>query len=332
MRSPASASAPRGVGRRVVGRLLLVAAVVLGFGAIGVLPARADGRLCYAEEVPGISGGVSYHVRCVQTWNGSPGGGGGGGGGPVEDTCHLKEALETQAKMPPGVTRYAMWCEGPTLCQLHDPPTEATPEEIARYGKLQPPASVVETFCFNPVIPDPGGYVLAIGGVQTPRQLLARADEAYGNLRPPPAVPQTSPGTPSVVQLDTWFWLPVAEFDPAVPVRGSSADGMVALATPQSTTWDPGDGTETIQCAGAGIPYAAGAASTCTHIYRKASFSPQPTRDPKGNPAYLATVTRTYVLRYEFFGIPVVVPGARLQFAVQTQFPVAVQEVQAENN
>ena len=42
-------------------------------------------------------------------------------------------------------------------------------------------------------------------------------------------------------------------------------------------------------------------------------------------------VTRTYTVRYEFFGQPVVVPGARLDFAVTTQFPLAVQEVQVEN-
>src|SRR5215475_14386695 len=130
----------------------MVAAVVAGVVSVSALPAQAGGRVCYAQEVPGVSGGVSYYVRCVQTWDDSPGEGGGGGGGPVEDTCHLQEALKTQAHMPPGASRYAMWCEGPSLCQLHAPPTESSPEEVARYGRLQPPAKVVETFCFNPVL------------------------------------------------------------------------------------------------------------------------------------------------------------------------------------
>jgi hypothetical protein len=314
--------------------LLVVAAVAAGAIGVGALPAQADGRFCYAKEVPGVSGGVSYYVRCVQTYDGRPGAGGGGGGGPVEDTCNLAKALATDAKMPAASRAMILgrWCEGRSQCWALDQPYDASPAELAPYARLQPPASVVEVFCADGFIADMGGYTLAIGGVQTPRQLLARADDAYGNLRPPATVPQTSPGTPAVVQLDTWFWLPLADFNPAVPVRGSSADGMVAIATARSTAWDPGDGTGLIGCAGAGTPYVAGTSSDCTHIYRRASFSPQPATDPKGNPAYLASVTRGYRVRYEFFGVPVVVPGARLQFSVQTQFPVAVQEVQAENN
>ena len=329
-----SLPSPAGV-TRVVGRLLLVAAVVVGVAGLGMGPAQAGGRLCRAEEVAGVSGGVSYHVSCVQTYVGQPGGGGGGGSsGPAKDTCNLAKALATDAKMPPAAQSMILgrWCEGRRQCWGLDKPYDAEPEDLARYRTLKPPAFVLEVFCADGFITDAGGWNLYIGGVVTPRQLLARADDAYGNLRPPPTVPRTSPGTPAVVQLDTWFWLPVANFDPAAPVRGSSADGMVAIATPQTTTWEPGDGSGTVVCPGAGIPYGPGATSACTHVYKKASFSPQPIKDPKGNPAYRATVTRTYAVRYEFFGVPVVVPGARVQFAVQTPFPLAVQEVQTEEH
>jgi hypothetical protein len=319
--------------RSLVARLLVptavATAIVAGLGA----PAQADGgQLCYAKEVPGVSGGVSYYVRCVTVYSRGPGGSvGSGGGGVPADTCGLAKALAADAKVGGG-TVLGRWCEGTTQCWALDKPYDASPAELAPYGKLKPPAYVLEVFCADLGMPDAGGYTLSIGGVQTPRQLLARATDAYGNLRAPAVVPRTSPGSPSVVQLDTWFWLPLAAFNPAVPLRGSSADGMVAIATAQDTTWDPGDGSATIVCAGAGVPYAAGASSDCTHVYRKASFSPQPTTDAKGNPAYQASITRAYGVRYEFYGVPVTVPGARLQFSVQTPFPVAVQEVQAENN
>ena len=308
--------------RSVLALVLLAVAGVAGQVATAG-PAAADGgRVCYAQEVGGISGGVSYHVTCVDTVSRGGGGqGGGGGGGSVPDTCGLAKWLTT-AEAVGDVT--PAWCEGASLCQLHDPPTEADPGDLAKYGKLTPPARVIEVFCAELDMGDAGGFTLAIGGVQTPRQLLARADDAYGNLRAPKADVHTSPESPAVIRLDTWFWLGAASFR---EIRGSSADGMVAIATPQDTTWDPGDGSGSITCAGAGTPNAGG----CQHTYTRASFPPRPTTDAKGNPAYAATVTRTYTVRYEFFGQPVVVPGSRLDFAVTTQFPLAVQEVQVEN-
>lgn len=314
---------PARLARSVLTLVLLAVAGLAGLVAGSGPAAAAGGRVCYAQEVGGISGGVSYHVTCVTTASrpGDESGGGGGGSGPIPDTCGLAKWLKTAEAV--GDVMPA-WCEGNSLCQLHDPPTEADDGDLTRYGKLQPPAHVIEVFCAELDMGDAGGFTLAIGGVQTPRQLLARADDAYGNLRAPAADVHTSPESPAVIRLDTWFWLGAASFQ---ELRGSSADGMVAIATPQNTTWDPGDGSGAITCAGAGTPNAGG----CTHTYAKASFPPRPTADAKGNPAYAATVTRTYTVRYEFFGQPVVVPGARLDFAVVTQFPLAVQEVQVEN-
>jgi hypothetical protein len=226
----------------------------------------------------------------------------------------------------------ARWCddEFPQVqCWLLAEPYDAEPAELAKYADLKPPATVAEIFCANLQIADEGGFTLVINNVVNARPLLDRAIDAYGNLRPPAPGIETSPGSPSVVQLDTWFWLDANTFRETV---GTPADGMVAIATPTNTTWEPGDGTGTIDCAGAGTVYATGATSTCTHTYRKASFSPQPTVDGKGYPAYQATVTRSYVVRYEFFGVPVIVPGARLDFAVTTPFPIAVAEVQTVNN
>lgn len=309
-------------------RLLVAAALVVAAQWVTTGVAEAAGQVCYAQEVSGVSGGISYHVRCVtaSTRPGdSTGGGSDGGGTPPPDTCKLAEFQKTEAAIG---TYYPAWCEGTSRCIIHDPPTESDASTVAQYAKLKPPASVIEIFCADAFLADAGGWTLAIGGVQTPRQLIVRADDAYGNLAPPPPDIHTNPGTPSVVRLATWFWLGPASFG---EVRGSSADGMVAIATPRSTTWNPGDGSGAIECAGAGAPYGTGAGD-CTHIYTKASFAPQPATDAKGNPAYAAVVTRTYDVRYEFYGQPVVVPGARLDFATQTTFPLAVAEVQAENN
>lgn len=276
---------------RSVLALVLLAVAGLARQLAGAGPAAAvGGRVCYAQEVGGISGGVSYHVTCVSTATrpGDQDGGGGGGGGPIPDTCGLAKWLKTAEAVG---DVYPAWCEGPSLCQLHDPPTEADASDLARFGKLQPPATVIEVFCAELDMGDAGGFTLAIRGVQTPRQLLARADDAYGNLRAPAADVHTSPESPAVIRLDTWSWLGAASFQ---ELRGSSADGMVAIATPQDTTWDPGDGAGTITCAGAGTPNAGGG----THTYTRASFPPRPTADAKGDPAYAATVTRTYTVRY----------------------------------
>ncbi len=267
---------------REVGRSLLAAVVVLAATVSAVVAAAgpaaaAGGRVCYAQETGGISGGIGYHVSCVQTY-GSPGdstGGSSGSGSLPPDTCKLKEFLKTSAAIG---TFYPAWCEGTSLCMIHDPPTEASPAELTRFGTLEPPAHVIETFCADAFIPDAGGYTLAIGGVQTPRQLLARADDAYGNLRPPPADVHTSPSSPAVVRLATYFWLGAASFR---EVRGSSADGMVAIATPQSTTWTPGDGGGGIECQRGGVPYSPGAPAECTHTYTRASFAPRPPPMPR---------------------------------------------------
>ena len=68
---------------RSVLTLLLLAVAGLAGQVAGAGPAAAGGgRVCYAQEVGGISGGVSYHVTCVTTAT-SPGDQGGGVGAAV---------------------------------------------------------------------------------------------------------------------------------------------------------------------------------------------------------------------------------------------------------
>ena len=99
--------------------------------------------------------------------------------------------------------------------------------------------------------------------------------------------------------------------------RGSSAEGLVAIATPAATDWDPGDGSGVITCAGAGQPYTAGAESGgCTHRYMKMS------------PGYDGQVTRHWTVRYEVGGAVVDIPGAAVALDVTTPFTITVVETQ----
>jgi hypothetical protein len=322
---------------RILARSLAVAVVASGALVLRMTAAHADGQICYAEQTDGASGGVSYHVHCRERNGGGGGGAGGGGGGgaPEADTCKLAEQRAADAANPRGAP-LARWCDDEhpeTQCWLFDQvfPEDVGADSIAKVKDVKPPASAGEVFCANLHFADPGGATVVINNVQSPRQLIDRANDAYGNLRPPPAKVTTSPGSPSVVQLDTWYWLDDNTFGPA-PITGTSADGMVAIATRTTSDWTPGDGAGTIECQGAGVQYAAGRTSDCTHVYTKSS-SGGPMSDAKGNAAYRGTVVRNYTVRYEFFGVPVIVPGARLTFSSNPDaFPISVAEVQTANS
>src|SRR5690606_11600109 len=63
---------------------------------------------------------------------------------------------------------------------------------------------------------------------------------ARGQLSIPGFTAEFNPPTRSIVNLQTWFAAPGM---PMNEVVGSSAAGLVAIATPQGMTVDPGDGS-----------------------------------------------------------------------------------------
>jgi hypothetical protein len=292
--------------RRLTLALLTVLAVVAGTGAAGVIiagPAAAE-QHCWMQAVKDPDGGIHYVKRCT---NRDPGRPGGHGGNPLA-ACGLDQAQPT----PPG-TGYGSWyCVGSQACAIKDnivplaPPTEPAPpgQEWVAQGCTNCTAGACGPINLQLILTGP-----------VARPLIVQALEAFGNLDPPAGSVQHSPGTKAVVQLETWFWLDPATFG---VLRGTSAEGLVAVAEPQNTDWDPGDGSAVITCAGPGTPYAEGAdaGQACTHTYTAMS------------PRYDGEVTRRWVVHYENGGAPVEIDGAPTELTETTPFGLTVVETQ----
>jgi hypothetical protein len=269
--------------------LLLLAAVVLGALLLPASPAAAAQR-CHQEAVKNPDGSITYHLVCTTIDPGHPGTPGGGG----EEDCG-----QDTANLP---YEGAPFCMGGIPCQYTDnivplaPPATPAPEGQKWQAR----------YCTD------GTKVLVLTGGNQPRPLIVQAQEAFGNLAPPGATVRHSPETRGIVKLETWFWLDAAAFG---ELRGTSAEGLVAVAVPATTVWATGDGA-TVTCAGPGKEYAEGATSDCIHIYTRSSAR------------YDGNVTRNWVVHYEQGGAPINIPGAPAALDADTPWALAVAEAQ----
>lgn len=276
----------------------LVAASAVVLGLFAATDAAAAGQYCYMKAVHNPDNTISYVRVCVDIHPGDPGGPGGGGGGAPP--CELDKA-------PTGPGYGAFYCSGKAVCTIKDnwvpyaPPTETAPPGQEYKLQLCWPCGG----CLGPPAPS---YILNGPPV---RPLIVQAQEAFGNLAPPAGAVRHSPDARGIVSLPTWLWLQPGSF---AEVFGSSAEGLVAVAEPDSTTWNTGDGGS-VSCDGGGTPYAAGAAATCTHTYTRASAR------------YDGSVTRTWRVHYELANV-VDIPGAPAALDADTAWNLAVAEAQ----
>jgi hypothetical protein len=277
--------------------LLAASSVVLG--AFAATDASAARQICWMQAVHNPDNTISYVRRCKTVEPGEPGGPGSSGGGAP--TCQLDKA-------PTGTGYGSFYCVGKAVCTIKDnwvpyaPPTEPAPPGHEWKLQLCWPCGG----CFGPPAPS---YILD-GPVARP--LIVQAQEAFGNLAPPEGEVRHSPAARGIVSLPTWFWLDPGSFG---VVRGSSAEGLVAVAEPESTEWSTGDGGS-VTCEGAGTPYTDGASSQCTHTYTRASAR------------YDGSVTRTWRVHYEQGGNPVDIAGAPDNLTDTTDWALAVAEAQ----
>ena len=271
--------------------LLLLAAVLLGALLLPASPASAAGQRCHREAVQNADGTITYHLVCTTVNPGEPGSGGGGG----EEDCG-----QDSADLP---YEGAPFCAGGSPCQYTD--------NIVPFANPATPAPEGQKwqamYCVN------GGKTCCfLTGGNQPRPLIVQAQEAFGNLAPPGAAVRHSPDVHGIVRLPTWLWLDAASFG---VLRGTSAEGLVAVAEPDTTRWATGDGA-TLTCDGAGQAYAEGATSACTHTYTRASAG------------YNGTVTRNWVVHYEQGGAAIDIPGAPVALTANTGWALAVAEAQ----
>ncbi|MDO9457666.1 hypothetical protein [Nocardioides sp.] len=155
----------------------------------------------------------------------------------------------------------------------------------------------------DPQTQGPIPYTIYWSGTEPePPTLAEQAQTAIGeiDLALPPVL--TSPPERTVVNFPTWFWM-----DGGSPeLSGSSAFGLVAIATVARINVDPGDGSGGFTC-----PWVSSeeeASSSCTYDYKRDSSRGTATQD--GRPAYEVGVSADWTVRFELGGNVIDIPGA----------------------
>ena len=269
-------------------RKVLWAFALAVVGAALLLPAApaSAAQRCHEEAVKNPDGSIGYTVVCVEV---IPGGGGSDGGGQQDD-CGLATANLPYEGAP--------FCSGGQACQYTD--------NIVPYAIPATPAPEGQKwqarYCAD------GSKVLVLTGGTQPRPLIVQAQEAFGRLKAPAGQVGHSPEAHGIVRLPTWLWLEPGSFG---EVRGTSAEGLVAVAVPAGTSWTTGDGGS-MSCAGGGTPDAGG----CSHTYTRAAAR------------YDGTVTRNWTVHYEQGGAAIDIPGAPGALDATTAWALAVAEAQ----
>jgi len=265
-----------------------IAALVLVLGGVGTAWADSDGG-DGGEDVGYSNGGKDP---------GRPGGDapGGGSGGP---SCEFSG-------------QYNEICVGTSACWINDPAEVQEPKELEGVPRPNPDDHVVYISCIRPSGETWDRWYWS--SQWESESILDRMWTARGLLRIPGFSARFNPPTRSIVNLQTWFAAPGM---PTTEVVGSSAAGLVAIATPSGMTVDPGDGSAAFTCAIASTPD-----ESCSHEYRRARRS-----------GYDATVTVTYDLRYEQGGqvvdIPAGAPADLVRIRIADSVSVPVLEVQS---
>lgn len=134
---------------------------------------------------------------------------------------------------------------------------------------------------------------------------LARS--AANSLALPAPQVAHSPSGQGLVGLPTWFWIDPSRWR---VLRQRTSAGPVwaeVTATPQSTTWEPGDGSAVLICPGSGTAYdraqpEASQTSTCSHTYTRSSAD-QPQQGSNGSDrAFSVRVTVTWQVSWRGSG------------------------------
>jgi len=106
--------------------------------------------------------------------------------------------------------------------------------------------------------------------------VAAARDDVRRRLPAPQPVLSPDPASGLVVRVATWFAVPATQW---APVRGTATalgESVTVTATPDTLTFDPGDGATPVSCAGPGPTFVPGAAvpstpPACSYTYRDAS-------------------------------------------------------------
>ncbi len=194
----------------------------------------------------------------------------------------------------------ATFCSGPFACYYTD---NVVPYALPATPPPAPGAAWHVRLC----LATGGQYALWVPTPEwvrhapAPPTMVEQSQAAFGRLVVPPATLVFNPTKRTLVNLDTWFW---AQGLTGQQVRGTSALGLVAVATPGQVQVTPGDGSAPFTC-----PWVTSRSERCAHVYRRSSVGGS-VRGLDGEPAYQASGVATWSVRFELDGAPVQIPGA----------------------
>ena len=161
-----------------------------------------------------------------------------------------------------------------------------------------------------------------------PRMLALQAENS---LRLPTPILHFNPAASSVVNLPTWLWIDPLLWHQLSVTASAGSVSATALATPQSVTWQMGDGGRVV-CSGPGRPFdlshpAQQPTSDCQYTYRVSSLG-QATSD--GNPddaSFPVRATVTWAVSWNARGAP----GQGVLPPLATTAAASVRVVQVES-
>lgn len=305
--------------RRLTG--ILLAAVTLVASTVATLvqvsPAAAAPCWQQVETSPGV---YEYVNTCEGDEGGGDEGGGdeGGGddGGSTEPDCYTGREEQFNYDWS--------YCQGELSCYVYSPPPSAPDEED--WPPRPPTAGEDDVYVNRACFTQPPEEALVSNEylyLPLPEDVInweQEAIQAFGQLVAPDFDLAFNPPQRSYVTLDTWYW---ADGATDGEVEGTSAAGLVAIATPERLEVQPGDGSGTLTC-----PFAVVQSDACTYVYSKASVDGTATVD--GQPAYAGQARLVYTVRFEFNGELMEIDGAPLVFETPWEgTPIPVAEIQA---
>jgi hypothetical protein len=274
--------------------LLTITAVV-----VGATPAEAANPTCTPPAVAVFHDDGSYSCTVPGDGgdDGDDGGGGGGGSAPACDLS-LTDNSHYYGQDPDSSGTY---CRGTTTCFNV---AHFTPWEMPEGDKPSEDSEARIEFCYDSLFGGtPTMRRIYWTDADEPPSLLEQAQTAIGQIDLGAPTINVSPAQRTLVNLDTWFWLTGA------PERatGSSAFGLVAIATFSDLTVDPGDGSGSFSCRPLPTTASEGQ-SRCHHEYARSSSGGS--ASVGGRPAFEVTSNTVYTLRFEVNGDPREIPGA----------------------
>ncbi len=285
-----------------------VGSVVLAVAGLAIWRSTAE------AQTGGSDGGdtVTVGVSTSSTWPGHPGHPGavlrGQGGGSAKATCTDVPLPDAQsAVLGAGGTTPGMWY----LVQCSNQPSAPTIEHLLWVTN---------------------GPNVAMSSASTVANAGAMAAKAEASIVLPSPSIDLNPAAFSVVNLPSWLAINPAlwhSFNASATAAGVTVS---AVATPSSVTWNMGDGSGVVECAGPGTTYVPSLSDSiqnpsCTYTYRRSSDG-QPSVD--GNPndgAFQVTATVTWTVTWTAVGAP----GGGTLPPLQTASTVPVRVEQVES-